>query len=307
MANTVGTFLFQWKHCESRRRREPQHYEAIWERGWREFCSHPSGGFPPHPHYHPCLPSLPSAPLILLQTNLQIKSFCTMMVCCKAAQGCLPLPIPRGSSIPTQSPLRPADPTDKPAPAPSPPLPPPQLQKNGGQQGSSSPPQGMGNWRGNRQGHELAPQQRLHTKYYSVLELPGITHTQNSSAPVVLIYCPSLHVYRHAAAEAGNLRKSEMSQKASAQGSKRACLASPISSICLIYSVLPLIYFTGHQMTGWLPQASVSLCPSLSPLTFTFLLRMSPFSLSINPPFLLLHLCLHNQIPPVVGVHISHG
>lgn len=49
--------FFWWKHCESRCHQEPWHYEAIWERSSREFCSHPTGGFPPHPHYHTASPS----------------------------------------------------------------------------------------------------------------------------------------------------------------------------------------------------------------------------------------------------------
>lgn len=43
------------------------------------------------------------------ETSLQIKGFYAMMASWKAAQGCLPLPIPRSSSIPTQSPLRHTD------------------------------------------------------------------------------------------------------------------------------------------------------------------------------------------------------
>lgn len=76
------------------------------------------------------------------ETDLQIKGFYIMMTSWKEAQGCLPLPIPWDSSIPTQSPLRHTNPTNYPAPTPFPPLPPP--TKEWGQWGSSSSPEAQG-------------------------------------------------------------------------------------------------------------------------------------------------------------------
>lgn len=86
------------------------------------------------------------------ETSLQIKGFYAMMARWKAAQGCLPLPIPRSSSIPTQSPPRHTDLTNYPASTPFPPLPP--CITEWGPWASSSSPWGTGSWRGSREGHE---------------------------------------------------------------------------------------------------------------------------------------------------------
>lgn len=98
--------------------------------------------------------------------------------------------------------------------------------------------------------------------------------------------------------------RSELSQKQGEQGHKTECPASLISSFTSWFS-LPSHLFYWPTIPGWLPQLPVSLCPT--PLSSAFFLHTFPFSLSVRSPFLLWHLCLHNQIQSLVGVHISHS